>query len=93
MFNIKKNRLPPGSLIRLRQDVRHCCFPFFTARDPIPEGSCVLVIEHSKPVYLKVLAAEQIEYFDFRDLVPLHGYIPYFELLKLPEGKRLEEWY
>lgn len=88
MFNIKKNRLPPGSLIRFCQ----AHWPI-GKRDPIPEGSCVLVIEHSKPVYLKVLAAEQIEDCDFRDLVPLHGYIPYFELIKLPEGKRLEEWY
>ena len=90
MFDLKHNRLPPGSLIRFCQD-----FWPLGKRDPIPEGAYGLVIEHSKPVCLKVLTAEpmgQVEDLDFRDLVPLHGYVPYFELIKLPVGRQLEKW-
>ena len=50
------------------------------------------MIEHSKPVYVKVVVSEQVEDLDFRDLVLLNGYVPHFELIKLPVGKQLEKW-
>ena len=87
MFDLKHNRLPPGSLIRFCQN-----FWPIGKRDAIPEGAYGLVIEHSKPVYIKVVVSEQIEDLDFRDLVPIHGYVPYFELIKLPVGRQLEKW-
>ena len=87
MFDLKHNRLPPGSLIRF-------CHPFWTIgkRDAIPRGAYGLVIEHSKPVYIKAVVSEQIEDLDFRDLVLLHGYVSHFELIKLPVGRQLEKW-
>ena len=87
MFDLKHNRLPPGSLIRFCQ----ACWPMPGNR--IPEGTYGLVIEHSKPVYIKVVASEQIVDLDFSDQVPIHGYVPYFELIKLPVGRQLEKWW
>lgn len=90
MFDLKHNRLPPGSLIRF-------CHPFWPIgkRDGIPDGAYGLVIEHSKPVYIKVVVSEQIEDLDFSLHGCLHGYVPYserFELIKLPVGRQLEKW-
>ena len=34
-----------------------------------------------------------IEELDFRDAVPIHGYVKWIELVSLPEGVRaLEKW-
>ena len=88
MFDLKHNRLPPGSLIRFCQD-----FWPLGKRDVIPRGAYALVIEHSKPVYIKAVVSEQVEDLDFRDLVLLNGYVPHFELIKLPVGKQLEKWW
>ena len=87
MFDLKHNRLPPGSLIRFCQN-----FWPIGKRDVIPRGAYALVIEHSKPVYIKAVVSEQVEDLDFRDLVLLNGYVPHFELIKLPVGKQLEKW-
>ena len=88
MFDLKHNRLPPGSLIRFCQN-----FWPIGKRDVIPRGAYALVIEHSKPVYVKVVLSEEVEDLDFRDLVLLNGYVPHFELIKLPVGKQLEKWW
>ena len=90
MFDLKHNRLPPGSLIRFCQDF------WLIGKIPwdvIPRGAYALVIEHSKPVYVKVVLSEEVEDLDFRDLVLLNGYVPHFELIKLPVGKQLEKWW
>ena len=73
MFDLKHNRLPPGSLIRFCQN-----FWPIGKRDVIPRGAYALVSEQD---------------LDFRDLVLLNGYVPHFELIKLPVGKQLEKWW
>ena len=92
MFNVKRDRLPPGSLIRFNKDY---WVPYaYDALLPsiISEGSTGLVIEHWKPVYIKVLVEEKIVNLDFVDRVPLHGYVSDIELFQLPVGKKLEKW-
>lgn len=51
MFNLKHDRLPPGSLIRFKDDYRFA----MPSLSMIAKGSVGLVIEHEKPVYIKVL--------------------------------------
>lgn len=87
MFDLKHNRLPPGSLIRFCQDW------WQTTENLIPKDAYGLVIEHSKPVYIRVVVLEKIKDLDFSDRVPIHGYVPYFELIKLPVGRQLEKWW
>ncbi|NBT24821.1 hypothetical protein EBT11_09340 [bacterium] len=58
----------------------------------IAKGSIGLVIEHEKPVYIKILVEEKIVKLDFINRVPLHGYVDDIELFKLPVGKKLEKW-
>ena len=88
MFNVKRDRLPPGSLIRFKDDYRLGMLYSYV----VAKGSIGLVIEHEKPVYIKVLVEEKIVKLDFIGRVPLHGYVNDIELFQLPAGKRLEEW-
>lgn len=91
MFNVKRDRLPPGSLIRFKK----YWVPYAYVAgglSKISEGSIGLVIEHSQPVYITVLVEEKIVKLDFIDRVPLHGYVSDIELFKLPVGKKLEKW-
>jgi len=86
MFNVKRDRLPPGSLIRFKDDYRLGMLSY------ISKGSIGLVIEHEQPVYIKVLVEEKIVRLDFIAQVPIHGYVDKFELFQLPVGKGLERW-
>ena len=88
MFNVKRDRLPPGSLIRFKDDYRLGML----SSTVVAKGSIGLVIEHPAPVYIKVLVEEKIVKLDFINRVPLHGYVNDIELFQLPVGKRLEEW-
>ena len=92
MFNVKRDRLPPGSLIRFNKDywVPYAYDALLPSK--ISEGSIGLVIEHSQPVYIKVLVKEKIVKLDFINRVPLHGYVSDIELFQLPVGKKLEKW-
>jgi len=92
MFNVKRDRLPPGSLIRFKDDYRLGMLYLYGPMKAIAKGSIGLVIEHSQPVYIKVLVEEKIVKLDFIGRVPLHGYVNDIELFQLPAGKRLEEW-
>ena len=94
MLNVKRDRLPPGSLIRFKDDYRLGMFYGGGPNVTIAKGSIGLVIEHEKPVYIKVLVEERIVKLDFSSLgrVPLHGYVNDIELFQLPVGKRLEKW-
>lgn len=87
MFNIKRDRLPPGSLIRFKDDVR-----LAPSLSMIAKGSVGLVIEHEKPVYIKVLVGERIVLLDFIGRPSMVGYVDDIELYQLPVGKRLEQW-
>jgi hypothetical protein len=58
----------------------------------IAKGSIGLVIEHKKPVYIKVLVGERIVLLDFIGRPSLNGYVDDIELYQLPVGKRLEKW-
>jgi len=88
MFNVKRDRLPPGSLIRFKDDYRLGMLYSYV----VAKGSIGLVIEHRAPDYIKVLVEEKIVKLDFINRVPLHGYVNDIELFQLPAGKRLEEW-
>jgi hypothetical protein len=90
MFNVKRDRLPPGSLIRFKDDYRLGMLYLYGPM--IAKGSIGLVIEHEKPVCIKVLVEEKIVKLDFINRVPLHGYVNDIELFQLPVGKRLEKW-
>jgi hypothetical protein len=92
MFNLKHNRLPSGSLIRFKDDYRLGMLYLYGPNAMIAKGSIGLVIEHEKPVYIKVLVEEKIVRLDFAGRVPLHGYVSDIELFQLPLGKKLEKW-
>ena len=92
MFNVKRDRLPPGSLIRFKDDYRLGMLYLYGPGAYISKGSIGLVIEHEKPVYIKVLVEEKIVKLDFINQVPIHGYVDKFELFQLPVGKGLERW-
>jgi len=93
MFNVKRDRLPPGSLIRFKDDYMGYRLGMLYLYGPmIVKGSIGLVIKHEKPVYIKVLVEEKIVKLDYLNRVPLHGYVNDIELFQLPAGKRLEEW-
>ncbi len=94
MFNLKRDRLPPGSLIRFKDDYRLDIqrLYLYGPNAMIAKGSIGLVIEHSQPVYIKVLVEEKIVRIDFAGRVPLHGYVSDIELFQLPVEKKLEKW-
>jgi len=92
MFNVKRDRLPPGSLIRFKDDYRLGMLYLYGPNAMIAKGSIGLVIEHRAPDYIKVLVEEKIVKLDFIGRVPLHGYVNDIELFQLPVGKRLEKW-
>lgn len=88
MFNLKRDRLPAGSLIRI-------CDDYWPAgkRDPLVQGEFGFVIDHRVPARVWALFKGSIEELDFRDMVPIHGYVKWIELVSLPEGVRaLEKW-
>lgn len=88
-FDLKHNRLPPGSLIRICED-------YWPAgkRDPLEVGEIGFVIEHRVPARMWALFKGSIEELDFRDAVPITGYVRWIELVSLPEGVRqVEKWY
>ena len=88
MFNLKHDRLPMGSLIRM-------CDDFWPQgkRDPLKKGAIGFVIDHWKPARMKVLFGGIIEELDFGGMVNITGYVNCFELVSLPEGIRVvEKW-
>lgn len=90
MFNLKHDRLPMGSLIRMCEDFwpKHNI-----SREPIKKGEIGFVIEHWRPARMKVLFGGIIEEFDFGGMVNIAGYVKWIELVSLPEGIRvLEKW-
>ena len=88
MFNLKHDRLPVGSLIRM-------CDDFWPQgkRDPIEKGAIGFVIEHLKPARMEVLFGGSIEELYFGGMSNIAGYVSEIELISLPEGVReLEKW-
>ena len=88
MFNLKHDRLPMGSLIRM-------CDDFWPQgkRDPLKKGAIGFVIEHWMPARMKVLVGGSIEELDFGGMVNITGYVKWIELVSLPEGVRVvEKW-
>jgi len=51
-----------------------------------------MVVEHSLPAMLKVLAGEEMTCLDFRGRVPGHGSVQELELVSLPAGGALQKW-
>lgn len=89
MFNLKHDRLPAGSLIRMCEDF----WPKHISGDPVRKGTIGFVIDHWRPARMKVIFGGRIEELNFRGAVPIHGYVKCIELVSLPEGVRaLEKW-
>ena len=99
-FNTKEYKLPPGALIRFSgspSDINGT--PYLSwgfSHLGIQVGDIGIVIEHSKPAYLKLLVGERILKLDLRDMADMVGYIYDISLVALPNGsaeRRCERWY
>ena len=86
MFNIKHDRLPPGSLIRMCESF----WPMGSGR-ALEKGAIGFVIQHSVPVKIQALFGGSLVVLDFTGLASLTGHVGYFELVSLPEGVRAVE--
>ena len=88
MFNIKQDRIPPGSLIRMCESF----WPMGSVR-ALEKGELGFVIQHSVPVKIQALFGGSLVVLDFTGLASLTGHVRWFELVSLPEGVRaVEKW-
>lgn len=101
-FNIRDYKLPSGSLIRFgnpnQKDGNGNPYLTYTYSSAgIHYDEIGLVIEHSKPIYLKVLVNERIVKLDLGDLANMVGYVFDITLVSLPNGSRnpmnCSKWY
>jgi len=101
-FNIKDYKLPEGALIRFgnSRPTDQNGIPYLTwtfSRLGIQCDDVALVIEHSAPIYLKVLFRGRIVNLDMGDMADMSGYVNDISLVMLPNGssdqRRCEKWY
>lgn len=93
-LDVKHYQVPAGSLLRLKEPLWCCNYdpPRDRVLRPLSQGTLVMMVEHSQPAMLKVLAGEEMTCLDFRGRVPIHGFVQELELVSLPAGGALQKW-